>query len=183
MRTVHQTSPTAQKEVFKAIEEFEGLYAVSNLGRVKSLDRVIQKENLQECTIKGRILKPATAKNGYLTVCLSQEGYAQSLYIHKLVGMAFLGHTPNGMKEVIDHLNECKTDNRVQNLQVTTQRQNLSRRGGASKYVGVARNGKNWRGYITIDGKRRELGTYPTQIEAYRAYQSALAQLETIITK
>lgn len=68
------------KEIWRAIIGYEGLYEVSNWGRVKSLPRN---------TTSGKILKPIKDKDGYLYVCLCKDGKVKNLRVHRLVGMAF----------------------------------------------------------------------------------------------
>ena len=58
------------QEIWKDIKDYEGLYQVSNLGRVKSLKKTIIRNNNYKQTFKEKILKPGLAKNGYLTVML-----------------------------------------------------------------------------------------------------------------
>lgn len=89
------------KEVWKPIKEYEGLYEVSNLGRVNSL-----KGNI--------IIKPALNK-GYLRLVLYKNGKKKNKTIHQLVAEAFVDN-PNNYS-CINHINEIKTDNRVENLE------------------------------------------------------------------
>lgn len=95
-------------EVWKDIDGYEG-YQVSNLGNVKSLN--------YKCTGKERILSPGI-KNGYLYVGLCKDGKRKDYYIHRLVAEAFI---PNPFKlPCVNHKNEDKTDNRVENLEWCT---------------------------------------------------------------
>lgn len=155
------------QEVFKPIPGYEGSYEVSNLGNVKSI-----KFN------KEKILSPFIAGMGYLTVVLSNKGLVKNFYIHKLVAISFLGHKPNGMKLVVDHINNIKTDNRLSNLQLVTQRENAYKTQGkySSQYKGVSwsKHRSNWKSSILINGKRISLGNFNTEHEAHLAYQNAL---------
>jgi hypothetical protein len=91
-------------EEFKDIIRYEGLYQVSNLGRVKSLRR-------------NKILSPSK-ECGYLKTTLRKDGKQRKLAIHQLVAMAFLGHEPCGHELVVNHINKNKLDNRVENLKI-----------------------------------------------------------------
>ena len=92
------------KEIFKDIEEYEGLYQISNLGRVKSLKYG-----------KERILKPAKDKKGYLYVCLYKQGKMKIYRVHRLVAQAFIPN-PNNLPQV-NHKDEDKTNNASSNLE------------------------------------------------------------------
>jgi hypothetical protein len=115
------------EEIWKDIPGYEGEYQVSNLGRVKSLERKVRsvnwytgKEFLR--TIPERILKPArNRKSGHLSVVLRHKGHGKQ--IHQLVMKAFVGEPPQGM-EVL-HTNGNPADNRLENLRYGTRRENI----------------------------------------------------------
>lgn len=86
-----------------------GDYAISNLGNVKGKDGK-------------RMLKPAVNKKGYLTVCIMNNGKKQTTKIHKLVMVTFVGDRPTGCD--IDHIDRCKTNNKLTNLRYCTRQQN-----------------------------------------------------------
>lgn len=95
------------EEVWKDIDGFEGLYQVSNYGRVKSLN--------YNRSGKEQILKPKTAPNGYLHVCLYSKNKRKYITIHRLVAQMFLDN-PNNLP-CINHKSEDKTDNSVNNIE------------------------------------------------------------------
>lgn len=104
-------------EVWKDIAGYEGLYMVSNLGRVKSLPRA---------TTKGQIIKPyISTHNGYCYASLSKNNKRTSKRIHGLVMKAFVGMPENGM--VIDHIDGDKTNNRLDNLEYVSLSENMQR--------------------------------------------------------
>ena len=114
------------QEIWKDIKDFEGLYQVSNLGRVKSLPRFINnnsKNNKIGFYSKERILKPSKKK--YAIVVLSKNGKTYSFYIHILVAKAFLPN-PDNLPEV-DHLDGNKLNNHVDNLEWVTSKENVKR--------------------------------------------------------
>jgi hypothetical protein len=99
--------------------------------------------------------------------------------------MAFLGHIPDGTNKMVpDHKNDIKTDNRLENLQLITFRQNIEKhffnKSTTSQYTGVSWNKRanKWEGCIYIDGKNRHLGRFKTEYEAHYAYQSVLSTLK-----
>jgi hypothetical protein len=158
------------KEIFKDVPGYDK-YQVSNLGRVKSFKLNGEK-----------ILKPVIGRNGYFLVKLYNEEKVKLIKVHQLVAMAFLNHEPCGHKIVVDHKNNDKLNNRLENLQLISQRENSSKdkNGGTSKYTGVnwhkASNG--WVSQITINGKRKHLGSFPCELEASKHYQAALKSIE-----
>ena len=96
-----------QNEIWKDIEGYEGLYQVSNLGRVKSLERIDRHNHL----VKERILKPKIEPNGYFRVDLCKEGKVKTLSVHRLVAQTFIPN-PEGLPQ-INHKNENKALNVV----------------------------------------------------------------------
>lgn len=163
-------------ELWKDIPGYEGIYQVSDLGNVRSLDRVVHGKGRYLCFKKGRILKPGL-RDGYQCYCLCINGTQRTYYTHQLVAIVFLNHKPDGQNLVVDHINNIKTDNRLENLQVITQRYNSSKDSrGTSKYTGVywQIKAKKWMAYITINGKRIHLGLFTDEEEAGLAYQKAL---------
>ena len=157
-------------EIYKDIKGYEGLYQVSNLGNVKSLK--YGKEKILKAGLNGR---------GYYNVVLCSEGVCKTKQVHQLVSIAFLNHTPNGFKTVVDHINHIKTDNRVENLRLVSARANTSHRKkkGSSIYTGVYwdKATQKWVSQIQINGKRKHLGSFNCEIEASEAYKTALNNL------
>lgn len=111
------------EEIWKDIEGYEDLYQVSNLGRARSLDKLVNHWRGGVRTIKGRILTPKT-NAGYQRVQLWKDGNVKMFYIHRLVYAAFNGAIPDGME--VNHINECKTDNRLCNLNLMSPSENIN---------------------------------------------------------
>ncbi len=172
-----------QEEIWKDVPDYEGFYQVSNLGRVRSLDRKAWNGKVwHDC--KGRILRPSMPLNFYPHVNLRIKGSGRTIKVHVLVAMAFLNHTISGNnKVVVDHINGIKTDNRVENLQLISNRENVSKgqlkRVKSSKYVGVHLDTKSnkWVAYIAFNGKRKKLGSFIDEYEAHLAYQAELKKI------
>ena len=168
------------QEIWKDIPNYEGYYQVSNLGNVKSLARF---NNLGK-RVKERVLKNlVNTTNGYLVVNLSKIGLVKTKQIHQLVAEAFLNHSQKGHKLVVNHKNFNRQDNRVENLEIVTQRENTNRAHikSSSKYVGVSwhKGRKKWMSRIVINGKRKHLGYFFEEIEASNAYQNKLKEILT----
>lgn len=102
------------KEIWKDIEGYEGLYQVSNFGRVRRFYK----------NGKVRILKPLSNKKGYLRVNLRKDNLLKTLSIHRLVAQAFLPN-PNNLSQV-NHKDEDKTNNNVSNLEWCDAKYNLN---------------------------------------------------------
>ena len=110
------------KEVWKDIKDYEGLYQVSNLGRIKSVDRIIKRKKNGDYFQKGRILNLQIAKNGYYICKLSYQNKKPSKNVHKLVAEAFISN-PNNYP-CINHKDENKLNNNVNNLEWCTCKYN-----------------------------------------------------------
>jgi len=114
---------TPHEEIWKDISGYEGLYQISNFGRVKSLPRVRIGNGTPYIT-KGKILKNSLgATGGYFRVVLCKEHKQTFCYVHRLVADAFIPKIEG--KNVVNHINGLKTDNRVENLEWSTIQDNL----------------------------------------------------------
>ena len=167
-------------EVFKDVPNYEGIYQVSNFGKVKSLSRIIINRGAKY-SCEEKLMKPSKTKNGYLAVSLRKEKVPKTFSIHVLVAMAFLDFIPNGHKFVIDHKNEIKTDNRVENLQIISQRENIQKhhknKNGSLGCV-FHPQAKKWRSEIHINGFNIYLGLFEEKKDALKAYEIANKEIE-----
>lgn len=106
------------EEIWKDIENYEGLYQVSNYGRIKSLEREgTKRRKINEC-----ILSPAKNSCGYKTVVLHKDSIRKTYTVHRLVALAFIPN-PDNLPQ-INHLNEDKENNHVENLEWCTNQYN-----------------------------------------------------------
>jgi hypothetical protein len=105
-------------EEWRDIPHYEGLYQVSNLGQIRSIDRVVRRGIGTTKMLKGIILNPLFQRNGYMFVILSKNGKTKRMAIHRAVALAFIPNPDN--KSEVNHINEDKRDNRVSNLEWIT---------------------------------------------------------------
>ena len=110
-------------EEWKDILGFEGLYQASNMGRIKSLERIKKGKNGCLVTVKEKILKPQINR-GYYRVNLYKNLIQKNYRVHRLVWEAFNGSIPEGLH--VNHINEVKTDNRLENLNLMTPKENTN---------------------------------------------------------
>ena len=111
------------EEIWKDIKGYVGFYQVSNLGRVRSVEREIYKSNNVKQISKSSILKFEKSK-GYNYVHLFKNGTRKRIAVHRLVAEAFILN-PNNLPEV-DHINTIRDDNRVENLRWVTPKENMN---------------------------------------------------------
>ena len=100
---------------------YEGLYQISNLGKIKSLKRKTKYQK-SERNVKEIIKKTFIGKEGYERVELSKNGVNKKYGVHRIVAMSFINNPLN--KETVNHINGIKTDNRVKNLEWATRSEN-----------------------------------------------------------
>jgi hypothetical protein len=142
-------------------------YQVSNIGRVRNADT-------------GRILKPNILPNGYYMIGLYKDGKVKRFYIHRLVAHEFI-ENPNN-KKFVDHIDNDRTNNCINNLRWATKTENgenrLKRKNTSSTYKGVhwAKREQKWHARITIDRKQKHLGYFDDEEEAARVYNEAAKQ-------
>lgn len=123
MNPLHTIIEQKKKEFWKPVKGYKGYYEVSNLGRVKSLDRKVNsKKGMPKRKILGRMLKLKPNFKGYLYAEISRYGDWKQKNVHRLVAVAFI---PNPKKSPwVNHKNSIRHDNRVENLEWCTPQEN-----------------------------------------------------------
>jgi hypothetical protein len=154
-------------EIFKNITDYDR-YAVSNIGRV------INNET-------GKIMKPCLITSGYFCLTLCKNGKRKQVYVHRLVALVFLDNVEN--KQFVDHINNIKTDNRVENLRMATSNENNRNRGisksntSGIKGVYFRKSRNKWIAEIKIDGKKTHLGYFKNIEDATEARQKKALEI------
>lgn len=158
-----------ETESWVDIKGYEGLYQVSNLGRVRSIKR-------------SKILSPCKNSLGYRTVSLCNNGSKKTISVHVLVWRMFKGfEVIKGFD--VDHIDNDKGNNRLDNLQYITHKENSlknpaknvrRRRDGSEMAGSFHKASQKWTAFIRINGKMKYLGLFLTREQANEAYQKAL---------
>jgi len=169
-------------EIFRDIKGYEGSYQISNYGSVKSLERKKTWSDGRKRTIQERIRKQYVHKGGYSIITLVLNNKRKTHYTHQLVAKAFLNHNNESRKIIVDHIDNDKRNNKLDNLQIITQRENVSKDkiGGSSEFVGACwhKSSKKWRAAIRNGDKRFYLGNFKTELDAHNAYQTELEKIQ-----
>lgn len=171
-------SKELEKEIWKDIPNYEGMYQVSDLGRVKSLSRKMLKRGKYPFISKEKILKQSTDTKGYYKVDLHNEKKIKTCNIGQLVAIVFLKHIPCGNSIEVKYIDGNKTNNRLHNLEIVASGDYAKNKfqNKTSKYVGVYfdKNTNKWRAQISINKKRKHIGLFNTELEAQEAIKKAL---------
>ena len=117
-----RTSGKIVFEIWLSIEGYEGLYEVSHLGRVRSVDRKVEYSDGRVVTKKGKILSISAGANGYENVRLYKDKKAKNHSVHRLVAGAFVPN-PDG-KPQVNHKDRNPLNNDFENLEWVTHEEN-----------------------------------------------------------
>lgn len=158
------------EEIWKDVVGFEGLYQVSNLGRVKSLDK-FQKNHGKFQFRKGNIKSLRNTKQGYLLCDLYIDGRKKSIRVHKLVAEAFIKNPLN--KTTVNHIDGNKENNVVSNLEWATPKEqnqhfylhNLKSKKNIQKAISAMNEANSIKIICLNDGK-----IYPSIAEVARVF-------------
>ena len=162
------------EEIWKDVVGFEGAYKVSNLGRVKSLDRMVtvrRGKDVYQYPVQGRILKPTTQNHGYLGVWLYGKGGVSNrngrIYgIHRIVAEAFCKKSDGDCE--VNHINENKADNRACNLEWCTHQENSSYGTRGERISRANTNGKQSKAVVQLTPNGEFVAEYPSLAEIRR---------------
>lgn len=160
-----------QEEIWKSIPGFEGLYEVSDQGRVKSIFRRLGKGTV--CSHEHKLIKLCKEQDGYLVFNLHKNGKRRMVKVHRIVMLTFIGCSDLQ----VDHINGIKDDNRIINLRYVTCLQNIENhhsklKNGISVGINKARN--KWLVNKTINGNRVFIGSFTSLEDAELNLKKAL---------
>ncbi len=172
------------EETWKPIIGYEKLYEISNFGRARALKKswISYRGGIQ--TKEKVLLKQCLNPKGYFFVKLSHNGKCVNAYIHTLVWDHFGDKARDGRKILVDHIDNNPSNNRIDNLQTLSQRENIIKGyikiRKSSKYIGVTwfNRDKNWKAQIYANGVHKHLGYFKCETAAYLCYEKAKFQVE-----
>ena len=151
-----------KEEIWKDIPEFNGIYQASNLGRVKSLERIDARGH----RVKERILKPSIDRVGYYKVGLCKNSKVRFYLVHRLVWIAFNGSISEGYE--INHLDERTVNNRLENLNLVTHKENLNWGTRNERVSKKQINGKRSKTVLQFDLNDNLVKEYPSTKQVER---------------
>lgn len=161
-RCVQFKGVAMSKEEWRPVVGYEDRYEVSSLGRVRSV-------------LRGIIMKTSLNRYGYEQLYLSKGSMAsrKNCTVHRMVALSFFGES----SLQVDHINENKSDNNVQNLRFVTNQENGFYSKGSRNSTGLAGvkwskypKGRNWASQIRKNGIKVTLGYFATPEEAHESY-------------
>jgi hypothetical protein len=153
-----------QNEMWIDIPNYENIYQISNMGRVKSLTRIIENKKGQIQKYKGKILSPRLSNRGYFQINLSENNKTTLFSLHRLVMLTFVG--PSNL--LVDHIDRNPENNKLENLRYVTNQENNFNRG--AKGYSYRKNNNKWVSCLRINGESIYLGVFDTELESKNAY-------------
>lgn len=158
MRTISEAFDRIENEIWKEIPNYEGMYKISSMGRVKSLKRIVVNGKNSFYIKNEQLLIQYKNRDGYLSVGLTKNNITKTITVHRIISGVFLNHNPDGTRGLVcNHINGVRSDNRLENLELCSQRYNSTdgylRVKTTSKYTGVYwhKDSIRWRSEITIN--------------------------------
>lgn len=170
-----------ENEVWKDIPNYEGMYQASSFGNFRSLTR--KSVNGKGFIIRNGInMKTNITKEGYESLRLCSNSIHVTFRVHILIAITFLNHKKCGHSLVVNHINGIKTDNRVCNLEIVTNRENSSTckrvYSNITKPICVRKKNNKFQCYMSINKKDVFMGCYKTEETASLAYQTAVKHID-----
>lgn len=149
----------AQQEIWKEIVDTNGIYQVSNIGRVRSVDRIVNYIGGKSIFTKGKILKCYNHTGGYIGVDLYIDKKRVKRFVHRLVAQTFIDNPLN--KPEVNHIDENKKNNNVENLEWVTDSENKLHLSYGRRCAETRRKLKcGWKPVIQFDLNMVEINRY-----------------------
>jgi hypothetical protein len=157
------------QEIWLPVEGYEGYYEVSNLGRIKSLSRIVPITNR---VLKEKFNSMHLKRDGYHSVLLRKPGVKKTISLHRIVAKAFLENFEN--KKVVNHIDGNKLNNRIDNLEWVSHRENSCHyysKINCGTLIGVhyRKDRNTYTAHIHVNGTKIWIGQYDTKEKAYEA--------------
>lgn len=158
-------------EVWKPVNGYEKHYEVSNIGRVRSLDVLVNSKHKLGRLKKGKLLKQENVIGGYKRVAFCVNNKKKRYSVHRLVASHFILNEKN--KPQVNHIDKNTSNNRVENLEWVTIRENMShQKRGENKFTGIhkLKNSNTYQVKIFIEGVNIYLGSSTNILKAKKIY-------------
>lgn len=168
MREIYKTNSLEpiESEEWRDIVGYELLYEISNLGRVRGKKKEVVDKNGIVRKLKERNVKQYLDRGGYLYCTLSKDSRCKKHKIHRLVAEAFIPNPEN--KPQVNHINEVKTDNRVENLEWMTSKENNNWGTAIQRRVSKQLNNNRCKPIVQYDKNGNMIDEFPSIKEAER---------------
>lgn len=162
--SVFAKNTVVMEEIWKPVVGYEGMYEVSNLGNIKSLN--------YNGTREKRVMKPTDFGGGYLRVKLWKNKTPKLFFVHRLVAQAFIPN-PDNLPE-INHKDENPSNNRVENLEWCDRKYNINYGTRTEKYIRTNTNGKKSKQVVqySLDGEAIKVWPSTSEIQRQLGFRS-----------
>lgn len=159
------------EEIWKSINDYDGFYEISNLGRVRSIERVVR-NRFSFRILKPRVLKYFVDKDGYNIVTLSKKSKTKKIRVGSEVFKTFKHSFTK--PHTVDHINKIRTDDSIGNLRVLHKRENSSETSNnkSNTPIGICLRNNSYVVRKSYNGIRKHLGSFKDLKDALNAYNN-----------
>jgi hypothetical protein len=176
---------SAELEFFDDVVGYEGLYQVSDRGRVLSLERTQKGKGESSYSVPERMLKPVLDSGGYLRVHLCKDGKQKWFLVSRLVALTFLEREKD--KPTVDHINRDKTDNRLENLRWANQTEQIRNTSSFKENISIffcksSKKLSKWCVVFRYENEKVKTKSFLTELEA-KAFADSLDKARIVPRK